>query len=78
MLGHVLVGCGNLVGCHAILAIYYLNDNPYKYVANCFKVEMCKITYGHYMQPLNGEKLWPKDNCQAMLPPPQRRMPGRP
>ena len=64
--------------CHAISAIYYLNDDPYKYVASCFKVEMCKKAYGHYMQPLNGEKLWPKDNSQAMLPPPQRRMPGRP
>ena len=64
--------------CHAISAIYYLKDYPYNYVAGCYKIDRCKAAYGHYLQPLNGEKLWPKDTCEPMLPPPHRRMPGRP
>jgi len=39
---------------------------------------MRKAAYGHYLQPLNGEKLWPKGTCEPMLPPPHRRMSGRP
>lgn len=30
------------------------------------------------MQSMNGEALWPQDPCEKVLPPPHRRMPGRP
>nr|XP_017251959.1 PREDICTED: uncharacterized protein LOC108222565 [Daucus carota subsp. sativus] len=63
---------------HAISAIYYGNGNPDDYVDAAYKKETYWKTYTNYMQPLEGSDMWPKSKLVPVLPPMQRRMPGRP
>ncbi|KAM7485764.1 hypothetical protein LguiA_001773 [Lonicera macranthoides] len=72
---------GDLFGIpcyHAISAIYYIKEDPIKYVSGWFYIEEYKKSYKYFLQPLNGEKLWPMTELQPFLPPPSRRMFGRP
>ena len=63
---------------HSVSAIYYMKDDPDKYVSDWYKVERIQKSYGFYMKPLNGEKMWKKQPYDKMDPPENRRMPGRP
>ncbi|KAL5727700.1 hypothetical protein ACHQM5_000865 [Ranunculus cassubicifolius] len=63
---------------HSVAAILYMQDNPDMYVSKWFKVETYKKSYGFFLQPLNGEKLWSKQSGMHILPPIDKRMPGRP
>lgn len=63
---------------HAISGIYYIQDEPLKYIDPSLRIEKCKITYSEYMSSMNGKNLWPRDDEDPILPPSQRRMPGRP
>lgn len=63
---------------HAIGAIYYGNGNSDDYVDITYKKETYKKTYTNYMQPLEDSDMWPESKVMPVLPPMQRRMPGRP
>lgn len=63
---------------HAVSAIYYLNDDPRKYIDSSLMVDKCKQAYGECMSSMNGRNLWPRDETDPIRPPPKRRMPGRP
>lgn len=63
---------------HAVAAIYFINDNPDNYVADWYKLDFAKKAYQHYIQPMNGERLWERRGLEPLQPPLQRRMPGRP
>ncbi|XP_057809025.1 uncharacterized protein LOC131023500 [Salvia miltiorrhiza] len=71
----------NLTGIpcvHGIAAINYMKHDPLEYVHDCYTVEKYRKAYSYAMEPLNGEKLWPKSTANAVLPPFVRIMPGRP
>lgn len=63
---------------HAISAISYLKHDPANYIDPMLSVEKCKVSYSYCLEPMNGQNLWPRDGCEVILPPPRRRMPGRP
>lgn len=63
---------------HAVSAIYYMKDEPEKFMSKWYMIEVTKSAYGHYLKPLNGEKLWRRTPYDKFLPPRCRRMPGRP
>ncbi|KAJ9542234.1 hypothetical protein OSB04_028740 [Centaurea solstitialis] len=63
---------------HAVAAIYFLNKRPEDYVPNWFRKEMYKVTYGSYLQPVQGMNQWPPNYLNKPLPPKPRIMPGRP
>ncbi|RDX97559.1 hypothetical protein CR513_19646, partial [Mucuna pruriens] len=43
-----------------------------------FKEETYESVYQHLLYPVNGEYLWHKTWCNNVLPPPIKKMPGRP
>jgi hypothetical protein len=63
---------------HSITAIYFNKDEPERYVSKWLMTGTNKRIYKHSLQPLNGERMWPRTDLKPMLPPPDRRMPGRP
>ena len=63
---------------HAINAIYFLKDKPDKFVDEVFLKKTYAATYKHYMEPMNGQNMWPKSSMAPVLPPAARRLPGRP
>lgn len=63
---------------HAVSAIYYMHDDPRNYIHPMLSVKNCKLAYAEFMNPLNGKNMWPIDDSDPILPPPNRRMPGRP
>nr|XP_017245786.1 PREDICTED: uncharacterized protein LOC108217466 [Daucus carota subsp. sativus] len=63
---------------HAISAIYYGNGNPDDYVDACYMKETYRQTYSGYLQPMEGSNMWPESSINPVLPPVERRMPGRP
>lgn len=64
--------------CHSIAAIYFVGDNPDKYVSSWLTVEASLMAYEGALQPVNGEGLWPKTTCEPVLPPTNVRKHGRP
>lgn len=64
--------------CHAINAIYFLCDSPNKYVAKWYFKDTYMKTYRPYLEPMNGENMWPISTIEPVLPPERRRLPGRP
>ncbi|KAL5716858.1 hypothetical protein ACHQM5_009972 [Ranunculus cassubicifolius] len=71
-------GLSGIPCCHAIGAIYSLNGDPEEYVHWWYHIETYKKSYAYFMPPFNGENLWPQYIGEAIAPPLQRRMPGRP
>lgn len=63
---------------HAVAAILYMEDDPVSYVAHWFRIDTYKKAYAYSMKPLNGETMWVKQPYDTILPPGDRRMPGRP
>ncbi|KAJ9558705.1 hypothetical protein OSB04_013319 [Centaurea solstitialis] len=63
---------------HAVAAIYFIHEDPAKFVSPLFSTVDFTNTYNHKIKPLNGIKLWPRTNFAKLLPPKSRHMPGRP
>ncbi|KAL4576182.1 hypothetical protein LXL04_012271 [Taraxacum kok-saghyz] len=63
---------------HAVAAILFLNDNPEDYVAVWYTTSMFGSCYRYPIKPINGPDMWPTVDCNPILPPRRRRMPGRP
>ncbi|KAK1399414.1 hypothetical protein POM88_009277 [Heracleum sosnowskyi] len=63
---------------HAVSAIYHIHGNPDTFVDKVYFKDTCKATYENYLQPMRGRKSWPKSKMAPVLPPLNRRMPGRP
>nr|GEV11332.1 reverse transcriptase [Tanacetum cinerariifolium] len=55
-----------------------LARNPENYVSLYFKKGSFMKTCHHLNNPLSGEEQWSRVNKEPLLPPPTRRMPGRP
>ncbi|WOK98455.1 hypothetical protein Cni_G07167 [Canna indica] len=63
---------------HAISCIFWLKEEPENYVDNYFKIETYLKTYEVLLQPLTGKDTWPQVEGPHILPPPVKKMPGRP
>ena len=63
---------------HAIQCIYFLKRKPEEFVNPYFHKDKYLVTYSYFLQPLNGQNMWPKTNFVPPLPPVVRRPPGRP
>ena len=63
---------------HAVSAIYYMKDEPDKFMSRWYRIELTNSAYIHYLKPVNGEKLWRRTPFDKFLPQKHRRMPGRP
>ncbi|XP_057811798.1 uncharacterized protein LOC131026039 [Salvia miltiorrhiza] len=63
---------------HAIAALHFMNEEPTEYVHECYSVEKYLKAYAYGLEPINGEKMWPKGVGYPVQPPLIRAMPGRP
>ncbi|WOK97368.1 hypothetical protein Cni_G06076 [Canna indica] len=63
---------------HAISCINWLKDDPDKYVDDYYKRDTYLKTYDLMLQPLTGKDTWPEVDGSHVLPPPVKKMPGRP
>ena len=61
-----------------ISCIWSNNEDPEKYVADCYKKETYMKAYRHQIHPLNPIEQWPKTGTTPMEMPPNRSKPGRP
>lgn len=63
---------------HACAVIHFLKQNVDDYVHEYFSLSKYKVAYGYGLPALNGEKLWPVAEGYPVVPPPVKKMPGRP
>ncbi|RYR08142.1 hypothetical protein Ahy_B05g075696 [Arachis hypogaea] len=63
---------------HACSAIFEKGDNPEEYCSNYYSPAAYLATYGKSIAPINRENMWPKVNCDTIIPPVFRVKPGRP
>ncbi|WOK97618.1 hypothetical protein Cni_G06326 [Canna indica] len=63
---------------HAISCINWLKDDPDKYVNDYYKRDTYLKTYDIMLQPLTEKDTWPEVDGPHVLPPPVKKMPGRP
>lgn len=63
---------------HAVSVIYYMKEEPEKYVSSWYHIELTRKAYDYYVKPLNGERMWKMTPFDKFLPHMARRMPGRP
>ncbi|XP_057776145.1 uncharacterized protein LOC130994951 [Salvia miltiorrhiza] len=55
-----------------------MKEDPVDYVHECYTVEAYLKAYTYGLEPINGEKMWPKGVGYPVKPPLVRTMPGRP
>ncbi|KAL4296155.1 hypothetical protein GQ457_12G015250 [Hibiscus cannabinus] len=63
--------------CHAICAMFHDSKSPEDYASEWYNKEKYMATYKHVLQPVRGEKFWPK-GLPSILPPTVKVQPGRP
>ncbi|XP_042059388.1 uncharacterized protein LOC121803872 [Salvia splendens] len=63
---------------HACAVIHFLKHNVDDYVHEYFSLSKNKLAYGYGLPALNGEKRWPPAEGYPVVPPPDKKMPGRP
>ncbi|KAL3725982.1 hypothetical protein ACJRO7_030946 [Eucalyptus globulus] len=63
---------------HAISCINFMKCNLNDFVADCFKKTVYEGCYQFALPTLNGKKMWPATSEEPLLPPPFRKLPGRP
>ncbi|WOL06035.1 hypothetical protein Cni_G14767 [Canna indica] len=63
---------------HAISCIVWLKEYSDNYVNNYYKNEAYLKTYEFLMEPLTVKDTWPQVEGPRVLPPPVKKMPGRP
>ncbi|RYR66086.1 hypothetical protein Ahy_A03g012038 [Arachis hypogaea] len=63
---------------HACCAIFEKGDSLEDYCSNFYSPAAYVATYGNLVSPINGENMWPKVECDTIIPPIFRVKPGRP
>ncbi|XP_021743971.1 uncharacterized protein LOC110710015 [Chenopodium quinoa] len=63
--------------CHACACIFFIHEEPEKYVDACYKTETYLKIYSASIPPCVGERYWPKVDL-PIDPPPIKIGPGRP
>ncbi|XP_022634217.1 uncharacterized protein LOC111241268 [Vigna radiata var. radiata] len=64
--------------CHAITAMKFLNLDPENYVPIWFRRSMYEEAYASIIFPVNDHLLWERTPYVDVLPPFNRKLPGRP
>ncbi|KAL4291966.1 hypothetical protein GQ457_14G024710 [Hibiscus cannabinus] len=63
---------------HACCAIWHTGGDPDDYLHSCYLKDTYIKAYSYALQPINGSHDWKKSRIEAVLPPIEREMPGRP
>ncbi|KAL4342528.1 hypothetical protein GQ457_08G017210 [Hibiscus cannabinus] len=63
---------------HACCAIWHTGGDPDDYLHSCYLKDTYIKAYSYALQPINGSHDWKKSGIEAVLPPIEREMPGRP
>ncbi|KAK8609691.1 hypothetical protein V6N13_093107 [Hibiscus sabdariffa] len=63
---------------HACCAIWHTGGDPDGYLHSCYLKDTYIKAYSYALQPINGSHNWKKSGIEAVLPPIEREMPGRP
>ncbi|KAH7862346.1 hypothetical protein Vadar_003544 [Vaccinium darrowii] len=63
---------------HALASIKFLQQDPFDYVHEWYKVSTYLKCYENLLSPINGRDLWPETNNPVMLPPDVKKRSGRP
>ncbi|KAK9003674.1 hypothetical protein V6N11_084308 [Hibiscus sabdariffa] len=63
---------------HACCAIWHTGGDPDGYLHSCYLKDTYIKAYSYALQPINGSHDWKKSGIEAVLPPIEREMPGRP
>ncbi|PPD97316.1 hypothetical protein GOBAR_DD05661 [Gossypium barbadense] len=63
---------------HACAVMYHLGLQPDEYLLEYYHIDTYKKAYSFPIQLINGPYDWEKIGIQPMLPPIERKMPGRP
>ncbi|RYQ92288.1 hypothetical protein Ahy_B09g098470 [Arachis hypogaea] len=63
---------------HACCAIFEKGDNPEDYCSNFYSPPAYVATYGKLVSLINEKNMWPKVECDTIIPPIFRVKPGRP
>ncbi|RYR73229.1 hypothetical protein Ahy_A02g007572 [Arachis hypogaea] len=63
---------------HACCAIFEKGDNPKDYCSNYYSKVAYLTTYGQLISPSNEKNMWPKIQCDTIIPPIFKVKPGRP
>ncbi|KAL2324720.1 hypothetical protein Fmac_023778 [Flemingia macrophylla] len=63
---------------HVISCMKYMNLDPKEYIPQCFRKTAYELVYAPIIYLLNGPSLWHRTGYTDVLPPPARKMPGRP
>ncbi|CAI9278015.1 unnamed protein product [Lactuca saligna] len=63
---------------HACAAMNHTQQQPETLISSWFSKEKFAETYKGNIKPLNGSRMWARTPYAKPLPPPARRMPGRP
>ncbi|XP_065855114.1 uncharacterized protein [Euphorbia lathyris] len=63
---------------HAMPAILDAKKEPIDYVVHWYHKDTYLKAYGYKMQAMRGMDLWETEGCEELLPPPIKKMPGRP
>ena len=63
---------------HGVSALFYLKKKPEEFVHPYFHRSTYLKTYLFLINPINGPNLWAATPFDPLLPPKERRQPGRP
>ncbi|KAK8619239.1 hypothetical protein V6N13_133205 [Hibiscus sabdariffa] len=63
---------------HACCAIWHMGGDPDDYLDQCYHKNTYMKAYAYALHPINGAHDWIKYGIESVLPPIERKMPGRP
>ncbi|KAF3680511.1 hypothetical protein FXO38_02266 [Capsicum annuum] len=63
---------------HAVAALHHKKLEPVNYISHWYNRETYMNTYSFFIQPVLNMKKWPQSQNISVMPPPVRKMPGRP
>lgn len=64
--------------CHAVASCIFAKQDPENLIPDCYRVEKYEACYRPIIYPPNGKNLWVSTPYSDILPPPLRKLPGRP
>jgi len=64
--------------CHALAAMKFLNVDPVNFISFWYKKETYAEVYNTIIYPVNGEQVWERTEMSDVVPPPTKKMLGRP
>ncbi|XP_012569048.1 uncharacterized protein [Cicer arietinum] len=64
--------------CHAVCCCNFLKKDPEDLIPTYYRRETYAACYRPVIYPTNGQNIWAQTPYPDVLPPPSRRLPGRP